>query len=416
MPRVLRHVVPPVVPWPAGVVRIGSSNALLVDAALLPVGTFGPPAEHVARPMEVYRTPEGHALLMPALAGPVPPGPTSGVGGAVTLAVSMLRGIAECIPQTPTEGEWWLTPEGRPVFVPVAGGEPIRVAAATLLRHLDAGDPQPVFDALADELEGSDPPLLSAWEERLFALGRATAVTIRPKQVVASRRDQRRDHRRDSPGARRMSRSRSASARGIREVVSDAGVRAWRAVRGVRPGRRRLLLASAAAAAAIVLAVGLTWPEPGATEEAAGSAAATETDETDTDVTQPAESETEGASSSGGVTSADAVPGDAPAPQADASGARVEGDLAAVTVDLLSRLRDCADAACRAAVMEDPAKELPPGAATSASGAEATLVDDLGGIAVVRMDDGASPGQIVLIVSRDGKWLVRDVYDVADQP
>ena len=52
-------------------------------------------------------------------------------------------------------------------------------------------------------------------------------------------------------------------------------------------------------------------------------------------------------------------------------------------------------------------------------------MDEYGDVAVIRVstpshsEDGATPGtrvQMVVLVRVDEKWLVRDAYDVADQP
>jgi hypothetical protein len=393
-------VAPPTAPWPAAIVRAGSDNAFLVDASLLPAGTFGPPAEHVLRPAEVYRTRDGHAVLMPAVTEPVPLGPVDGLGGAVTLAVSMLRGVLECSTASvavETTGEWWFAPDGRPVFVPVSGGESVREAAARHLRRVDAGSQQNVFDALADDLLDPDVVRLDGWEDRLFGVATATAARPRTAEAPPSRRDLR-----PSKAASRTARVKSRRPSGIREAASDAGVSLWRAARQLRPRRRVMLIGSATAAAAVVLAVGLTWPETGDGAPSGATVAAEER--------PAANAADDSAAPPAGVRNED-TPASGSADEAPAG----DRDLAAVAVELMDTLRECSDASCRAAVMEDPAKKLPPGAALDGGGT-ATLVDDLGGIGVVRMDDTTSPGQIVLIVSRDGKWLVRDVYDVADQP
>ena len=39
-----------------------------------------------------------------------------------------------------------------------------------------------------------------------------------------------------------------------------------------------------------------------------------------------------------------------------------------------------------------------------------------GGVAVVRADAAGFASQAVVLVETDERWLVRDVYDLADQP
>ena len=376
LPRVLRHLAPPVTPWPAGLVGDGGTGGLLVDATLLPATAFGPPEVHLARPLEVYRTGAGHVVLMPLLDRPLPPAEVADLGAAVTLAVSVLRGVvaAEAHPTGP--GAWWLTPEGRPVFVPVAEGGSIRATAAALLRACAAGTAQAELDQLAEELDDPDPLPLDGWEERLFALGTPGVLRLDRPGPEPSRRERR----------QRVQRVRSRRGATWAERLSDAGVQLWRRVRGRAPGGRRLVLVVAGAAALLVVVVGLNWPEAGAdAPEPVASA-----------IDAPALQSQQASDAPPAMTGAD--------------------DPAAVAAALLERLRGCGqDAACRATVLEDPARELPHGPALDDPAATTTLVDDLGGIAVVRVDGGGA-GQIVLIVARDDTWLVRDVYDAADQP
>ena len=49
---------------------------------------------------------------------------------------------------------------------------------------------------------------------------------------------------------------------------------------------------------------------------------------------------------------------------------------------------------------------------------QVALLDDFGDIAVLRVDagDGTVASQMVVIVRRNEKWLLRDVSDVAQQP
>ncbi len=368
----LRRVEPPAAPWPAALVGAGDGRGFLVDAADLSPGAFGASAEHVLRPVEVFRTADGHVVRMPLVERRLEPAPTGGPGAAVTLAVSIVRAVGAAEPDL--LGEWWCDPDGRPVFVPVAGGTALRTGAAALLRAADIGAAQEVLDELAAELEEAEPLPLDGWEDRLFTLGAPAALQRTEPETRASRRRGR------SPRGR--SRSRGA---GPGAAVSDAGVAVWRSVRRLR-GDRRLTAGTAAAAALLVVVVGLAWPvdqDPAATAETVA---------TSTEPVEPAD----------------------PPPVAAVADA---GDPVSRAVALLGQARGCAgDAACLAEVMEDPAKSLPAGPARDDPAASASLVDHLGGIAVVRVQGSDGAAQIVLIVARDGEWLVRDVYDAADQP
>ncbi len=94
-------------------------------------------------------------------------------------------------------------------------------------------------------------------------------------------------------------------------------------------------------------------------------------------------------------------------------------DLAQVAGGLLDARIACGGAPdCLATVVAD-ATTLPEGAIDLPAGERTlTLLDDFGDIAVLRLDaaDGARPSQMVVILKRDEKWLLRDVSDVAQQP
>jgi len=66
--------------------------------------------------------------------------------------------------------------------------------------------------------------------------------------------------------------------------------------------------------------------------------------------------------------------------------------------------------------MEDPGAAVPSGVVAEPRARTVTLLDEYGGVAVFRVEADDRPAQILVLVSDDGKWLVRDVYDVADQP
>ncbi len=100
-----------------------------------------------------------------------------------------------------------------------------------------------------------------------------------------------------------------------------------------------------------------------------------------------------------------------------------EEDLAAIASDLLTRRAECAgDSQCLAGAVEDPAALHPAGVVDlAASQRTVTLLDAFGGAAVLRVDAIAGSGsgsapQFVVIIAREGRWLIRDVHDVADQP
>ena len=113
------------------------------------------------------------------------------------------------------------------------------------------------------------------------------------------------------------------------------------------------------------------------------------------------------------------------ASSAAAEGARVPGatahedeDLAAVLADLLVRRAECGgDQSClettaAAASVSSQTLDLPESDRTI------ELVDDLGDVAVLKVvpRDASLATQVVVIVRKDGSWLLRDVHDVLQQP
>ena len=60
-----------------------------------------------------------------------------------------------------------------------------------------------------------------------------------------------------------------------------------------------------------------------------------------------------------------------------------------------------------------------PGGVVDLAAAErtVTLLDEFGGAAVLRVEASAAPAapQLVVIVRAGDRWLLRDVYDVAEQ-
>jgi len=88
--------------------------------------------------------------------------------------------------------------------------------------------------------------------------------------------------------------------------------------------------------------------------------------------------------------------------------------------DAVRRLADCAAAGCPSTVVVTPGRDYSVGAATAPSiEREVTLLDEYGGAASfrVRSDDPAGYAEQIVVIVRDtDEWLVRDVYDVADQP
>jgi len=73
---------------------------------------------------------------------------------------------------------------------------------------------------------------------------------------------------------------------------------------------------------------------------------------------------------------------------------------------------------CLASVLEDPAHILPAGVVDEpADQRDVTLLDDLGGLVVIRVSSLAGlPVQLVTVVETEEGWRIRDVHDVTDAP
>lgn len=240
------------------------------------------------------------------------------------------------------------------------------------------------------------------------------SVSRRARGGSASRRTDRGradDGSRQEAGASRQSDGTPTGANG-----------ASRRVHGASRPRRRAPFVLAALVAAAVLAVGLSWPadarpdagrgEPGA---ASTAAVASPSPSTGSSSASPGTAPTD--SGSGVDAAADAAaPGTGGRTDEDSAG--VSGPLA--VVDRLAACLAAADPACRADVLEDPSRPVPPGIATQIDAArEVALLDDYGGVIALRVAAEGDPEavQIVLLVRSDERrWLVRDVYDIADQP
>jgi hypothetical protein len=372
--------------------------------------------EHVLGALDIVRRLDGHDVVFPSLVERVDDflarrddaAPLS-VGEAVTVAVSALRGLASAEQRGTADGaaEWWLTDEARPLLVEGVGTRSGREASADIVRALSASSSAPararafarIADLLADP--SADAARWDAAEDDLFATAAAEPLEL---SVLAPART--RARRPPDPFAEPALDASAEGERGLLHALSrrvdaglaDAASDAWNAVlrRLRRPGGRRRPLLVAVGLAVVVVVAGLAWPsgdDP--------SVAAPETAPVLTDV--PAEP-------------ADPMPtrtdtGEpSPAAPEDAAGALAR---------LLDAWHGCAARGCVAEVFEEASLAPPEGAVrASPSRRTITLVDDLGGLAVLRVEDADRPDapQLVTVVKTTDGWRVRDVYDATDPP
>lgn len=392
-------------------------RCVLVDTRVLPAGWGGwdaSPDGHVLAALDVARRADGHDVLLPVLHEPLSlflrrradSAVPLRAGEAVTIGVSFLRARAELAEHESVTGEWWLAESGRPVFATQASPAPFAETTTSL------------FEEIARAVPGSD-----AWNEAISAAGsvRVSAADLDrvEMELFATAVPEPLDLRApdaDALGGRRAPDDSALGRAGVprrgiweslmahvdgdlADLVSKATTALWRRSRSRDTRRpRRAPFMVAASAAAGVLAIGLLWPAgsgPVATAEGTKASPTPAVDGTPQsgDRAHPSPNET----------------GRAPGTE----------DLEAVTEDLLDRLAACGDDdSCADALFLDERADVTGVAALPQTQRDVTLLDDFGGVAVLRVDPlGASlPPQLVVIAATDDEWLLRDVHHATQQP
>lgn len=402
-------------PWPGlGVALQDGGRGLLVDAEILGSTWPGWAARddgHLLSPLDVVRRPDGHDALLPVcrrldrmLSDRVSAGERLPAGEAVTLAVSLLRGLREAGDHARLSGSWWVDAGGRPVLAigDGAGEADARTATRRCLELSGASPADPVWAPVFADLDRSRSSAreIRAVEDGLFAMAEPQPLSHpgtapRPMTSVRPERDTA-GIVEDAPPRMLASWARFLDA-DLADLFSRWTTEVWRRTR--LPQRsRRLPVVLAGVTGAGVLAAGLLWPAAGAATSGDAPAATTDTVASDAPAGAPQES----------------APVTSPTPDG-ASGA---ADMPSTADSLIqSRLTCAGDPSCLSGVVLDPLTVFPSGAVDAPSTERRiTLLDDLGGVAVLRLDvDGHAP-QLVVLALRDGKWLLRDVHDVPQQP
>ncbi|WP_448262958.1 hypothetical protein [Microbacterium aurum] len=438
-PPALRRLRADEAPYP-GTLRADDPPSVWVEIGDLPEEIWrAEPDGHVLAPLDIARTADGHVAILPhcveTLARRLDERSLS-AGEVVTVAVSLLRGAVQARALAIDAGRWWVDAEGRPVLA--AGGHggwlddtvallermaasssgPLRRAvdatsAALCAAELTPRDAEACEDGLFD---AADPAPLAV-RTPLRGPGALSVATVEPAPLRAA------TLRRDTSEAHEAAASWLARFTGddVAERVG-AGIRTLTALPGhvarsvahrrttvkerrprtptradvatdaaARPPRRRAPLLVAAAVGAVVVAGGMAWPQEESPAEA---------------VIGP------GTPASATPTGVPAATAETPAAESAPSGA------ADPVADVLTALSACAEnpsSACP--ILEDPAAEVPVGVVSDGTADRTvTLLDEYGGVAVYRVDGPGRPSQVLVIVSVNGQGLVRDVYDVADQP
>ncbi|MGM7665736.1 hypothetical protein [Microbacterium sp. A93] len=437
-------------PFAGALVTGDDGMAVCVDAESLASwdGWAFSDAEHICGVMDVRRRTDGHDVLLPWCTQRVETflgrrqvaeaRLTAGELG--TLVVSLLRGMRELGNEADSViGCWWLTNDGRPLFVHGEGGAARAGTAALVDRVIQHNTDRATVRILEEIAAALRQPRHHVaddqrWEEQLFALAAPRALRLdvfapeRAADIVAHRMP-RTVVPLDAPGTRRA-RSRALRPRRdlrnrVRERVLDASERgrvllghfrrdeARTAVDSPKASRRRPLILAGSLAAA-VLVVGLMWPSGDSSDGANAETAETVVP------TAPGTTEIEES-----VEEAEAPPAEeSSAPDEPSDAAVSEDDALGAVPALLDTIRACVDAAaqvCLDAVAEGARMPTEGAAGEGSDASTAALVDDYGDVAVIRLTpvgaDPASAGEQMLVLERRNDiWLVRDVYDVAHQP
>ncbi len=282
---------------------------------------------------------------------------------------------------------WWLTATGCPIAVDDDEGLDAVAATAEGLAHLaEIADDAPTREIVGRARESvlTRPPRdWEADERRLFSHAAPVPLVLGPLTPAA----------RTATAAPTAERD-GAMVRVLELVDADLAETARSALGGLRErwrASRALRLASVGAGVAAVVAIGLSLiPDPRAPAPVASAVA----------IADPAPTSTTPWLS-------DPPPVDERRPLSD--------DVVQIARDLFTDIDGCrGDAVCASAYEEDSVFPREPVLADAAEGT-VTVVDDFGGVTVVRLDAGGATQYVTLVRQKD-RWLVRAVRTVADQP
>ncbi|GAA4766410.1 hypothetical protein [Microbacterium gilvum] len=418
--RAVRRVTPPASPLEGIIASQGDDSVVLVPVEQLDgwEGWRSAGSQHVLAPLDIVRLADGHAVVLPRcddtvearLAHRAARGPVLRGGEAVTLAVSLLRGVQEAWAQRPPgadapRGRWWLSADARPLFA-FGDGDPVEESAASLLAAAGECCPDKVVRRVLDDvrvaferpraLRRTGPDL----ETRLFeACAPQPLAEDGPSDVRPDHADLREDARPAAPSEGWLVHRVDV---GLGELVADAfaevgrRMRARGTARRVRPTRaatgsaspaggplrRRAPIIVGAICGGAVLAVGLAWPS--ATDDASpGPGRTGAADDGD------ASSTVVHATSAPPAPAAEATPPTEHVPTADATATGVPTPSAEEETP------------------EQATARLVEGAA------DAALVDDFGDVAVTRVEGDGIVRHVVL-ERVDGVWQLRQTYETAE--
>jgi hypothetical protein len=338
-------------------------------------------------------------------------------GEAVTAAIGLLRGCRGATGRF-AGTRWWLRADGCPV-AEEEEGEPDAIAATAeaLERIATITDDDATRDMVTrarESLLTLPPREWDAVERRLFQHAHPIPLVLGPLTPVAEAPPA--PARQVTPSARsRMLELVDADlADAVHEVLRDVRAR-WRSSPAVRFG------ALCTAGAVIVVTLLLVWPthdgSTASTPEPSVSRAAGESPSANAPSAFATTTDVQPASVAPTVTPP-SVPSDEalsePGQQPQASPSS-PGEFVGIARDLFAEIDRCVgDTACVAAHEEDSGFPREPLLA-GAGDADIHLIDDFGGVVVVRLSIDSTTQYVTLVRQKD-RWLVRAVRTVADQP
>ncbi|PKI93019.1 hypothetical protein CW368_01615 [Actinomycetales bacterium SN12] len=415
--------------YPGELITDGERRGVRVDVEAVPEPLWlHAGAEHVAGVRDLLRRPDGHDAVLPWCADRIEVflGRRAAVesalsaGETVTLVGSLLRGIVEIGDRSLT-GQWWLTDEARPVFAP-GEGVACTASAVALIARLREGCPDRALNRLLGEIEtaAGDQRMvrrsIERWERELTELAAPRALVrevFAPERVVAIdahavRLDQDADLLAAEPGALGRVQDRLIEAGQDMARRLRTGLRRDRraVVRSGRPGepaarapRGRMLIVGGAAAA-LVLVGGLMWPtgkEDSAATERVGEVMPAVTPTAAPDAAPERDVET-----------------------SEAPDAMIDGSAEQRAAALLTTVLECGrrgDAVCADAIVDGAGAAVQERLAGTEAKRTIAAVEDYGDVGVLRLGESGQRGeQMLVLVMQKDRWLVRDVYDVANQP
>jgi hypothetical protein len=312
-------------------------------------------------------------------------------GEAVTAAVGLLRGCRRATGRFDAT-RWWLRADGCPVAVEEAAGpDPVAATADSLAQAAGVSDDPPTRDILTRARESvlTRPPReWDAVERRLLAHAEPVPLVLGPLTPVEATR---------APTAPERAHDETSPFLALIDADLAVGVRA--AGRGVIErwrSSRALRLGTVVAGVIAVVVVGASLL-PGSDAPSAPTAGTT------------------AAGTSAPAPSVAPARPDTPSPAPADDRVPLSDDVVTAARQLFAELAACGEGPSCAGSYEEqssfPREPLLAGAAD----AEIDLLDDFGGVAVVRVGTDEAAQYVTLIRQKD-RWLVRAVRTVADQP